>query len=445
MGAYSSARGHAASTLLAAFALSCAACTEDGGHPPTRPAADTASSTKTASPEERLALQKTTSGSDVDRLIDAGQARAEKNPESADAWVLLGRAWVRKARESADPGYYLNAKACAAIVKKRDPASRLAKNLEILVLLNGHEFVAARALAKTIVDASPDDAMALGSLSDAELELGLYDDAATHAQAMIDLKPNLPSYARASFLSWVRGDVAGAKEAIRGAIDSGRDKHDPEPRAWVLVQAANIFYYEGDLEGANAGYEMTLDWLPGYAPALVGKGRVALAKGDGKAAVENLDRAYSASPLVETAWLLGDAHVLAKSPEAAEKSYAKVRSDGKVQDPRTLSLFLTTRGESPDLALTLAEKEYETRKDVVTEEALAMALLRKGNVAEAKAKIVHARRLGTPDPRAIAHEGMIRLAAGEKVAGKAAIARALASPIVDRATRDEATRLAERP
>jgi len=431
------------SAALFGLALVCAACTEEASHPPEKAAAAEATSKAAPTPDERLALQKTVGAADVDRLIDAAAARAQKNPESADAWVVLGRAWVRKARESADPGYYLNAKACAAIVRRSDPESRLAKNLELLVLLNGHEFAAARALAKSLVERAPDDAMALGSLSDAELELGLYEDAAVHAQAMIDLKPNLPSYARASFLSWIRGDTAGAKEAIRAAIDAGRDKHDPEPRAWVLVQAANIFLAEGDLDGAGAGYDMTLDWLPGYAPALVGKGRVALAKGDGRAAVESLERAYAASPLVETAWLLGDAHALAKSPEAAEKAYAKVRADGKVQDPRTLSLFLTARGESPDLALTLAEQEHAARKDVVTEEALAMALFRKGRVAEAKVKMMHARRLGTPDPRALAHEGLIRLAAGDKAAGRAALAKALTNPTVDRATRDEATRVLE--
>ena len=43
-----------------------------------------------------------------------------------DAWVVLGQAWVRKARETADPVYYLNADACATEALKLDPDSEQA-------------------------------------------------------------------------------------------------------------------------------------------------------------------------------------------------------------------------------------------------------------------------------------------------------------------------------
>ncbi|HQY63234.1 MAG TPA: hypothetical protein PK141_17660 [Polyangiaceae bacterium] len=396
---------------------------------------------KPASPEHRLALQKTVGGGGADRAIDAAQARAQKTPDNPDSWILLGRAWVRKARESADPGYYLNAGACAQIVKKTDPESRLAKDLEGLVLLNNHEFEAARQLAESVVRKAPDDAMAFGNLADAELELGLYDECLRHTQAMMALKPNLASYARASYLSWLRGDAKGAKEAIRAAIDAGRDRHDPEPRAWVLTQAATLFFHEGDLDGADAGVDMTLEWLRDYPPALALRGRIALARNQGKRAVDALTKAYDQSPLIETTWLLGDAKAMTGDEAGAAAAYARLEREGPKVDPRTTSLFLSSRAEKAERALALAEEEYARRKDVLTEDARAFALLRAGKVKEAKASITKARRLGTPDARMVFHEGAIRLAAGERKPAEVVLRAALANASLDRASRAEAERL----
>ena len=309
------------------------------------------------------------------------------------------------------------------------------------MLLNNHQFEAARQLAESVVRKSPDDPMAFGNLADAELELGLYDDCLRHTQAMMALKPNLASYARASYLSWLRGDAKGAKEAIRAAIDAGRDRHDPEPRAWVLTQAAMLFFHEGDLDGADAGVDVTLEWLRDYPPALALRGRIALARNQGKRAVDALTKAYEQSPLVETTWLLGDAKAIAGDEAGAADAYARLEREGPKVDPRTYSLFLSSRGEKPERALALAEEEYAHRKDVLTEDARAFALFRAGKVKEAKASITKAGRLGTPDPRMVFHEGAIRLAAGEKKPAEALLRAALANASLDRASRAEAERL----
>jgi tetratricopeptide (TPR) repeat protein len=89
---------------------------------------------------------------------------------------------VKKARESSDPGYYLNAKACADVALDVAPGSRPAIDLSALVLLNQHRFDEARDLAEQILRKSPDDLMALGTLSDAYLETGRYAEAIRYAQ-----------------------------------------------------------------------------------------------------------------------------------------------------------------------------------------------------------------------------------------------------------------------
>lgn len=422
-------------TLLATFAL-LAGCSEKKGAATAEPAvAVAAAPAPAADPDaklpknQRLALAAATGSTGADKAVTLAQTTARNNPGREESWIVLGRAWVRKARESADPGFYLNADACVDVALERTPDSRVALDLRGLVLLNGHKFDEARSLALQITARNPEDPMAWGTLHDAYLEMGRYDEATDAAQKMIDLKPNLPSYSRASHLQWLRGEIPGARESVRRALDSGRaGKSEPEPGAWVFVQAATMFWHEGDFDGADAGFDKALERISDYAPANVGKGRVAMAKGDYKHAAELFERAWKVSPLVETAWLLGDAKDAAGDKAGAADAYAKVEREGHRTDPRTLSLFLSTKNaKSADAedALKLAREEYETRKDIVTEDTLAWALYRTGRFGEAKDSIAKARRFGTPDARLMYHEGAIRIAAGDAVKGKKIVAEAL--------------------
>ena len=189
-----------------------------------------------------------------------------------------------------------------------------------------------------------------------------------------------------------------------------------------------MFWSEGDFDGADAGFDKALERIADYAPANVGKGRVAMAKGDAKRAADLFDRAWKVSPLVETAWLLGDAREAAGDAAGAQEAYALVEREGRLTDPRTLSLFLSAKnrdaGQAAD-ALKLARVEYESRKDIVSEDAIAWACYRTGKLEEAKTMIARARRLGTLDARLMFHEGAIRLAAGETKVGTDLIKAAL--------------------
>jgi tetratricopeptide (TPR) repeat protein len=381
--------------------------------------------TEPASGPKRLALATVSGSSAASDLIVRAEDAARKNPEKVDLWVVLGRGWVRKARETNDPGFYLNADACADIALDLAPDDKMALDLRGLVLLNQHRFEEARALASNVVDKNDDDPMAWGNLSDALLELGKTDEAADAAQHMMDLKPNLPSYSRASYLAWLRGDSAGAKQAVLAAIDSGHDGKDPEPRAWALVQASMIFWNEGDYAGADAGFDKTLEWLHDYPPALVGKARVAMARSDGTQAAKWLSDAYAASPLVETAWLLGDAREMSGDAAGAAAAFALAEKEGRGSDPRTIALMWTTHDVHAEEALVLAEKETHVRGDYGTWDTYAWALYRNHRYAEAKTAIERARKIVAKDARVSFHEGAIAIALGNVTAGKNELRAAL--------------------
>jgi tetratricopeptide (TPR) repeat protein len=377
--------------------------------------------------------------SSADLHLLAGRKAAERTPELPDVWLALGTTWLQKARESADPGFYLNVRACADAALLLSPESSLAENLHGFSLLNDHRFRDARDLAGKILARDDGNVAAWGTLSDAELELGNLDAAQVAAQRMLDLRPGLLSYARASYLRWLRGDAKNAKLLGARAIRAGRESKDKEPLAWAIVQTATLFWNEGDHAGALSGYELALEEVPDYAPALVGKGRIALARGAHRDAVTHFEKAYGRSPLVETAWLLGDARRLAGDAAGAGKAYARVAADGKSHDRRTLSLFLSARKESPEEALALARAEFVERPGPYTRDALAWALFRSGKVEEAAQ--ISKDLAAIPEPRFKFHAGAIRLSAGDP-SGRKLVREALdANPAFDTVEAEEARQL----
>lgn len=379
---------------------------------------------------------------DADRAIASLQERAKKNPAKSDLWVALGRAWAKRARDASDPRYYLQADACAQVALDLDPNSPLARDLRGLVLLSDHRFQEAKALAEQVIARRPDDPMAWGTLSDAQLELGEFSGAIAAAQKMVSLKPNLPAYSRAAYLRWLQGDAKGAIAMERLAIDAAGSGRDVEPRDFAICDAATMFWHQGDYDGAEAGYRMALAERPGYPPALVGVARVKLARGDGKGAAELLDQAWRASPLAETAWLLGDAREMAGDQAGAEEAWLRLALDGRRGDRRTYAQLLSAKQRDPARALALTEEEARGRGDVYTRDAHAFALYRAGRIDEARRESDRARELGTRDARLLFHAGAIRLAAGETASGRALLEQALAlNPAFDRSGAAEARRL----
>jgi tetratricopeptide (TPR) repeat protein len=411
-------------TLTLTFAL--AGCRKDpvaGAMPTTSASAPASASASQAGPMEgppkrggpfALALAPTSGTAAVDIEIKKAQAAVEarKLDPSSDYWTVLGRAWIRKARETQDPGYFQNAAAVASVILEANANSILGLGLRAQVELNRHDFRDAKGTAETILGKKDDDLIALGVLADATLELGEIEESERAVQRMLNLKPNLASYIRASYLKWLHHDSPGAKEAARLAIDAGNDRSDPEPLAWTLVQAALIFWQQGDVAGAEAGFAKALGTFADFPPALVGKGRVALARGDGKLAVSYLEKAYRLSPLAETAWALADAQTMAGDLDGAKKTQATLEKTAKLADPRTLGVFWAVRKEHPEEALALLQNERKHRGDLATLDGLAWALHRVGKDKEALVESDRARRLGTQEAALSFHAGAIRLALG---------------------------------
>lgn len=359
---------------------------------------------------------------EVRRLQEAQRAA----PERIDGWILLGRAFVKKARQSTEPAFYENARACARRALTLRPDYPLALDLEAMVLMNQHRFAEAKAMVEAVLAKDPDDVLALGTLADAALELGQVEAAVRAADKMADLKPSLPAYARVAHLRWLHGDLEGAKQAYRAAMDAGRGATDTEPLAWVITEAATLFLRDGDVPGAQAGFQRALTESPGYPPAQAGLGRVALAEGRFAQAAQHFARSYEGSALAQTAWLWAQAAERANDTKQAGEARAKVLRLGRHGEGRVLAAMLAQEGVQLEEARAAIEAERKTRGGHITEDVYASVLLRQGDLRGARAAMDRALALKTPDPTAWAHDGLLHLAAGDRVAAKAQLDRAWA-------------------
>ncbi len=413
--------------------------------PSAAPSTTSSAASPEATPATVLAMADPGGAAPVDAEVRGAQQWVRRVPKSNDKLIALGRAWIVKARHAADPGFYLNARACADLVLERDRDSWLARELLAQVLLNQHKFADAKDQCEQVLARDKEAFITLGVYSDTLLELGLVSEAVKAADRMVSFKPNSASYVRVSLLHWLLGDLGEALKAAKLAIESSNNPDEPEPKAYALVQTANFFWHKGDYEGARSGYTKATSTLPNYPPALLGLGRVELAQGNARRAAELTELAHKENPSVEIAWRLGDARAAAGDAAGAEEAHGWVVKRGRQSDPRTLAHFYAVKNRDIEEAVKLAAVEMRERPGIFTQDVYAWALYRAGKFDQAKAAIEGAVRHGTKDPELLYHHGAIKIATGDVASGKKLVKEALAlNPHFDPTGAPEAEALSKR-
>ncbi len=234
---------------------------------------------------------------------------------------------------------------------------------------------------------------------------------------MMNLKPDLHAYARAAHMRWLKGDLAGAIEAMQLAV-SAASPHDAESAASVNTRLAFYEFQAGRFGEAQQRCAFALSFQSNYPPTLLLQGKILLAKNRFREAVDALQSATKLNPLPEYQWTLAEALRAAGRENDASGIEAQLRQRGATEDPRTLALFLATRHESPETALRLVQREFDSRSDVFTHDAFAWSLAAAGNVAEAHSEMRRALAEGTEDGRLFFHAAIIASRAGHAADAK---------------------------
>ena len=341
----------------------------------------------------RLILASLPTDKPIDQEIAHQQALIQSG--STSALERLGWTFVKKARLSFDAGFYKLAEQCAACMEARGATGPDALLLRAHTLQSLHHFAEAESAARELVRLRerPFD---YGVLGDVLIDQGKVREGAAAYQKMVDLRPDLQSYARAAHVRWLTGNLEGAIELMKLATTAS-SPNDPEAAAWAYTRLALYQLQRGATKQALESCDAALSLQSDYAPAMLARGRTLLALNRTTDALVELQRAAKLNPLPEYQWALED--VLNVDSQIVTRS--------GTEDPRTLSLYLATRHYDTEHAVQLAQQELTNRRDVFTHDALAWALASAGRATEAQQQMDEALSQGTADARLYFHAGVI--------------------------------------
>ena len=377
-----------------------------------------------------LADSSSRTNASTDTLIKSLQDRLRANPEDWQSYSLLGLAYLQKARETGDPTYYQKTEESLDHALAMQPSDYASISAKGALALARHDFHSALDWGMKAREINPDRMYAYGVIADAQIELGRYEEAIQTLQTMVDLRPDMSSYSRISYIRELHGDTKGAVEMMQLAVNSGTP--NSESTAWVRTQLANLYFNSGDIDRAELEYQLTLQNHPDYVYALAGLGRVHAAQGNMEEAIQLLNQAVTMMPLPEFVITLGDLYQASGQSEAADKQYELVAAietlyrANDVDMDMEIAVFNADRDKNLQETVTLARKAYDARPSIHGADALAWTLYKIGNYEEAQTYAEEALRLGTRDSLKLFHAGMIALKLGNEIQAREYLEEALA-------------------
>jgi tetratricopeptide (TPR) repeat protein len=364
-------------------------------------------------------------------------AKLRADPTDQKSRLLLAEAYMQEGRVTGNHPYY-DAAAMQLLqeVLKAEPESFEALCCQASLSLTQHHFSQGLALAEQAQAINPNSGYVYGLLTDANVELGNYDQAVKMADKMNQVRPDLTAYARVSYLREIHGDLPGAIQAMDMAVKAGYP--GLEQTEWSRVALGHLYEVSGKLDQAQGYYQQALTLRPNYAYALAGLARVAAARKDYTTAINNLNLARATVKDYAFTDELVDVYRLNHQPAEAAKmaqesvsmlaDAAKQANDneelGHYTDRELAYAYLKTN--ELDKALEHAKIEYARRPDNIdVNETLAWVYYKRGEYAEAQKYMQVARRTNSQNPVLLCRAGLILSKTGKAAEGRTLIEKAV--------------------
>jgi tetratricopeptide (TPR) repeat protein len=378
----------------------------------------------------------------------------EKNPGDLQQYIKLASAYISEGRVTGNSTYYNEAalKMLQEVLGSNTPDKDIllqGYSLRSAVLLNMHQFQAAKEDAEKGLALNSFYSGIYGSLIDANLELGNYDAAVGYCDKMLSIRPDLRSYSRASYLRQIFGQTKGAIQAMNMAVEASVPGE--ESTEWARTNLADLYLNNGNVDSAAIIYRTSLVYRPGYAHALIGLAKVEKAKKNydqaivhTRDAIKVLSDGAFVSLLAELYELKGDK---AKAGEIRNDLVALLVEGEKEQKNNTLAKHNVSREMATaymyagklDKALEFANIDLKMRpENIDANELAAWIYYLKGDYTNAK---VHADKMlatNTANANTLYKAGVIYLKSGEPGKGNELVARAIAvNPNLDQRILDQ--------
>jgi tetratricopeptide (TPR) repeat protein len=377
------------------------------------------------------------------------QRRLHDVPGDWDSWATLGLDYVQQARATVDPTYYPKAEGALSRSLQLNATDNIAAFAgEAALSAARHDFRAALRWARRGLAVTPNNAVLLGALCDAETQLGDYAAADAAAQKMESVSPGTDAESRLSYAAELRGDLPAAKRYMQLAqADAGT--------ASDFAFTAN---YLGDLElssgravAALADYVSGLQRDSSYVALFEGRARAELALGRTNQALADFATAVDRVPQPSYVLEYGELLQSLGRADAAQQQYSLFRTEehlfraNGVTLDTDQTLFEADHGRV-QLAVASGRAALRTRPFLESYDAYAWALHKAGNDPLALKMSNRALATGLVSPLFRYHRGAIEAALHSNSAARADLTAALRinthfNPLLATSARQLLTRL----
>lgn len=358
-------------------------------------------------------------GASGSSVINGLRRQIAAAPENPHLHARLAVAYLDLARDAADPSVLPLADEALRRSLELQPEGNADAFQGMAALANArHDFSGSVEWSRRAIEAAPYDASSYGLLGDALFELGQVKRADAAYQRMVDLKPDVASYVRASYSLQYHRRTRAALTVMRLALKAAGPTG--ETAAWVRHQLGDIYAGSKDTRAAARQNRIGMQVAPGYVPPTVGLAESLIVRGRLAEAIEIMEDAVVQLPTLEYLITLGDLYEATGRDEDADKRYAEVaerlagyRAAGVLPDADFI-LFYADHSLRPKAALAEARAIYLDRPTPKTADALAWMLHSVGKERRAwryaREAIAHPSR----DSSMLFHAGMIARSLDER-------------------------------
>lgn len=357
------------------------------------------------------------------------------DPTDYRSRIKLAQVYMVEARATGEHGHYYPATLTVLdeILAAHPPQDVVfaTKSLKASVMLSLHEFQQAKVLAESAIALNGHNALIYGSLVDAHVELGNYEEAVKMADKMVSMRPDLRSYSRISYLREIHGDMPGAIKAMKMAIQAGYPGY--EDRAWCRLTLGDLYQSLGQLDSAKLQYDLALAERPAYPFAKAARAQVYEKQGKLQMAENELRAAIETIPEVgfyeQLAGLYQATERFAESQDLIADIMAMLADDeaaGHRMGMAYASVYLHLVGNL-DKAFAYAQAEYERRpRNIEVNRLMAEILYQQGHTEAARQYVEEAMRTGSQDPELLCTAGVIYAALDQADKGQPLIEQSFA-------------------
>lgn len=372
----------------------------------------------------------------VENNVDVLIRKINANPSDIKSLLALTAQYIQEGRNTGNFNYYNEAALkCINAVLEKDAKSFEALTFKATILLSQHRFADGLHIATQVQQLYPYNAYVYGLLVDGYVESGKYKEAIEAAGKMISIRPDNRSYSRIAYLREIHGDITGAIEAMKMAVDAGAP--GDENTEWCRVQLGKLFEKAGKISEAKMHYTISAGNRHNYPYALAGLARIATKEKDYTKAFGLYMQADSLIPDHTFKEGIAEIYNLTGQGEKAKKvakeilnymknssSAGENKNTGQNEDHEMAHAYMGV--DNYEKALEFALQEYNRRPaNIEVNETVAIVYYTKGEYAKALPYIETALKTNCKNPELLCHAGLVYARSGDNTIAKAFLKEAL--------------------